>query len=91
MNRKNNLWISLIALLLLATILTCICSGCGNKEAYEIQTMETESRLTVEHHTVTMDEFGSVGFADIITDNETGTQYLYYRYGSGSGLTKMEG
>ena len=90
MNRKNNPWISLIALLLLATILTWICSGCERHGAYGMQAVEAESRFTVENHDVYMNEFGSIGFASIITDNETGTQYLYYRYGSGSGLTKLE-
>lgn len=90
MNRKNNPWISLIALLLLATILTCICSGCANKEADEAQKVKTECRFKIEHH-VMIEKFGVVRYADIITDNETGTQYLFYMWGSGSGLTKMEG
>lgn len=91
MNRKNNPWISLIALLLLATILTCICSGCTVAEADEPQRVETESRFAIEHHVLIEKENFRVIYADIITDTQTGSQYLYCHYGSGGGLTKMEG
>lgn len=92
MNRKNNPWISSFALLFLAAILTWICSGCENKEASGTLQVETEARFGVEHYTII--EAGTIGnirFIDIITDNETGTQYMFYQKGSGSGLTKMEG
>ena len=29
MNRKANPWLSLVALMLLAVVLVCICAGCG--------------------------------------------------------------
>ena len=36
MNRKNNPWVSLVALILLAVILVVACTGCNNtKKAYE--------------------------------------------------------
>ena len=33
MNRKHNPWISLVALLLLVTLLVTICTGCGVTQA----------------------------------------------------------
>ena len=29
MNRKANPWVALVALMLLVTILVCVCAGCG--------------------------------------------------------------
>ena len=91
MNRKNNPWISLIALLLLTTILIYVCSGCERKEAHGLPKAETEARFMIEHHIMIEKESGIIRYADIITDKKTGEQYLFYKSGSGSGLTNMEG
>lgn len=77
MNHKYNPWVSMVALLLLALILVFTCTGCTEEEA------ATQDRFTVEY----------VGDCiEIITDNQTGEQYLsYYRYHTGIGLCKLEG
>lgn len=84
MNHKYNPWLSLTALLLLALILVFTCTGCTDAEAAETK---PAPRFTVEN--------ASNG-CEIITDTETGVQYLYfYRsyngYKGGSGLCKLEG
>lgn len=78
MNRKNNPWISLIGLVALILIFVMICTGC---EVPTAEAAETEIRFTVE--------YGGKNL-EIITDNETGVQYLAYRTPSGTGLTKLE-
>lgn len=83
MTRKNNPWISLIALLMLIMIITMACNGCAvETNATTNQTME---RFTREYA-------GNDCF--IITDNQTGVQYLAYvemsNYGRGIGLTRLE-
>lgn len=85
MYRKHNPWLSLVALLLLALILVLTCTGCH---------IETEAAETEPAPRFTMEEAGNG--CKIITDTETGTQYLYYfhsynGYKGGSGLCKLEG
>lgn len=84
MNRNYKSRVALVALMILAIIVTIVCNGCAvETTATEYRTMK---RFTREY----------VG-ADcyIITDNETGVQYLAYvemsNYGRGVGLTKLEG
>jgi hypothetical protein len=83
MYRKHNPYVSLVAILLLAVILAYACTGC----AAQAESAETAPRFTVEN---------AGNGCEIITDNETGVQYLYYHksyngYKCGSGLTKLEG
>lgn len=79
MYRKHNPILSLVALLLLAVILAHVCTGC----AVEAEEGETAPRFTVER-------LGN-GLR-IITDNQTGAQYLSYSSnGYSGGLTKLEG
>lgn len=84
MNQKKNSFISLVALLLMVLILVLNCTGCTKASA------ATESRFTEEYHH--MNGYHSVY---IITDTETGVQYLAYEvatnYGRGIGLCKLEG
>jgi PBP1b-binding outer membrane lipoprotein LpoB len=75
--------LSMAALLLLATILVLICAGCGSEQA-PAETNEPAPRFTVENVTIS-----GFGVAKIITDTETGVQYLYYRSDSGGGLTVL--
>ena len=83
MRQKHNPWLSLVALLLLALILAWVCTGCATQAEAEDTTLV---RFTVEY------------FNDgcrIITDNETGVQYLYVAYiskvyGTGVGVCKLE-
>lgn len=97
MNRKNNPWVSLIALLLLAVLLVLICTGCGATTTAEAA---TTTEATTTEATETIETTGSGFSADlegylifpsikvyVITDNETGVQYLYVEGTQGSGLT----
>jgi hypothetical protein len=84
MQHKNNPWVSLVALLLLALILVLTCTGCTEASAKET---EPAPRFTVEN---------AGNGCKIITDTETGVQYLYFfcsynGYKGGSGLCKLEG
>ena len=83
MRRKHNPLVALLALLLLALIVTWICGGCAIETA--AARSETPPRFAVEY---------AGNQCSIITDNETGVQYLLYRettnYGNGIGLCKLE-
>ena len=85
MNFKYNPWLSLVAMVLLAIILTLTCTGCHVQEdANELEPVaETEAppRFTYEHA-----RKGCI----IITDHQTGVQYLYYGSGYGGGLCVLQ-
>lgn len=81
MRRKHNPWVSLVALLLLATLLVTVCVGCGVAEAEA----EEPDRFTIES---IQGEFG-IDLC-IITDNETGVQYLLAYIYNGAGLTVLQ-
>lgn len=79
MNRKHNPLVALAALVILATILVLICTGCTAEAA---ETEKTPYRFTVQD---------AGNRCHIITDTETGVQYLYFWYGScGGGLTVLQ-
>lgn len=82
MRFKHNPWLSMVALLLLAAILVLTCTGCTTEAA-----AATETRFTAEHAGYHRD----VGNLYIITDTETGAQYLLADVPNGAGLTKLEG
>ena len=89
MRRKHNPIVSLAAFLLLAIILVLVCAvsaGCA-AETEADETEKTPDRFTIEvatnngeahHHTV------------IITDTETGAQYLYFKSMNSGGLTLLQ-
>lgn len=84
MRRKHNPLIALLSLLLLALILTWVCGGC----AVQTEAAETEPapRFTTEY---------GGNRCTIITDNQTGVQYLFYYFPdmtgrAGGGLTRLE-
>lgn len=84
MNRNRNPYVCIVALVLLALILMLTCTGC--KVEAEAAEAESSERFTVE-------EAGNG--CSVITDNATGTQYLYYfkyytSYLGGSGLCKLD-
>ena len=80
MKRKHNPWVSLVALLLLVTLLVTVCTSCGVTQAEA----EEPYRFTVERmYSNRMDTY-------IITDKETGVQYLYVSSGYGGGLTVLQ-
>ena len=77
MNRKNNPFVSLVALLLLAMIVIFTCVGCRSQE----YATETAPRFTKERES---------DCCTIITDTQTGVQYLYYHAGYGGGLCVLQ-
>lgn len=81
MRRKHNPWVALVALLLLVTLLVTVCTGCGVKLA------ETEEpdRFTFEESSRQLGLY-----AYIITDTETGAQYLLVDTAYGTGLTVLQ-
>lgn len=84
MKRKSNPWVSLIALLLLALTLALTLTGCdATAEAAE---PENPPRFIVEKA-----EDNTLGpDIRVITDTETGVQYLFFQSGYAGGLTKLE-
>lgn len=83
MKRKHNPMVALTALVLLATILLLICSGCT--DTWTPEPGVPGPRFTIE----TVTNNGN-GVTKIITDTATGVQYLYYRFDSGGGLTVLQ-
>lgn len=80
MNRKHNPWVSLVALLLLVTLLVTVCTGCTEAEAEE-----EPDRFTVESA-----QYGIGIDLLIIRDNETGVRYLLAEVNNGGGLTVLQ-
>lgn len=78
MKRTHNPMLSLVALVLLALILVLTCTGC-RVEAEAAEEIKPAPRFTVE--------FLGNGLR-LITDTETGVQYLAY---NAHGLVKLEG
>lgn len=80
MNRKHNPLLALVALLLLTAIMVLICAGCDTEAA---ETEKNPDRLTVQRM--------GAGLR-IITDTETGQQYLMAEMmgtSGGIGLTPL--
>lgn len=82
MQRKGNPLVSLVALVLLAIILVSVLTACSGSAA---AATETTTRFTVEL------QESNIMAVWIITDTETGQQYLFVKSGYGGGLTKLEG
>lgn len=84
MNRKANPYVAIIAALVLVVILL-VCNGCGNSTAAQTE----GERFTVEG--VGSDDMLITSIdAYIVTDTETGVQYLYVYNYRGGGLTVMQ-
>lgn len=81
MRYKCNPMLSLVALVLMAMILVFTCTGCtAQAEAAETK---PAPRFTTEY---------GGNRITIITDNQTGVQYLVYNeYHTGIGMCKLEG
>lgn len=91
MNRKHNALVALVALLLLTAILLLV--GCTEPAAATgsaAEEAETTARFTSEY--IEGDSINMIGSPDtyIITDNETGVQYLWIKSGYGGGLTVLQ-
>lgn len=85
MNRKHNPLVSLVGLLL-GLLLVILCAGCGvSAEATEPCEPAGESaRFTIERPD------GAWSALYIITDTETGVQYLMYHDAYGTGMTVLQ-
>lgn len=79
MNRKHNPFVSLVALLLAAIILVLTCTACS--DTAEVLPKKREYRFTTEN-------MGNQ--CTIITDTQTGVQYLYYGSGYGGGMCVLQ-
>ncbi len=85
MHRKHNGLLSLAGLILLAIILVLICAGCETDTGAAAGD-ENPARFTVKN----VEPDGS-GTCYIITDTETGVQYLFFAIGDGrGGLTVLQ-
>jgi hypothetical protein len=80
MNRKHNPMVALAALILLAVVLVMACTGCTVRASWGEEETEPTPRFTTEY-------VGSR--CTIITDSETGVQYLFYKGHGAGGLTKL--
>ena len=85
MRRKHNPYVALVALLLLALIVSWICSGCHAEVAAATEPTEPTYRFAVDNAPTS----GTYA-AYIITDTETGVQYLFFRNGYCGGICKLE-
>lgn len=87
MNRKHNPLVSLVALLL-ALLLVIICAGCGvTTETPEPgEPAEKSGRFTYEIAAW----MPMVGNAYIITDHDTGVEYLVVGGSQGMGMTVLQ-
>ena len=82
MNVKKNPWVSLAALALLLCLLAVLGNGCTT--IIEATETKTPYRFTTEDKSTQSSEIL------IITDNETGVQYLWVKRGYGAGLTTLQ-
>jgi hypothetical protein len=86
MRRKHNPYLALATLLLLALIVTWICGGCSKEICPAPYYMIEPGRFTLE------ESFRSGPYRGcVLTDTETGVQYLFIRNGGGIAMTKLEG
>lgn len=83
MNRKRNGWASLVALLLLLAVLAMILLGCDQQEETQA---EPEYRFSKEE--VYSDMYDSFY---LLTDKETGEQWIVYSGIKRGGITKYDG
>lgn len=93
MNRKHNPIVALVALILMILLVAAVCTGCDEAEAAKETAVETESapttRFTIELK-IMDNKNGPSRVCRIITDKETGVQYLFYKDNNAGGLTKLE-
>ena len=77
----------LIAILLFAAVMMTLLCSCGMSGI----TTDESGKITEENGRFTIEEatYGILGRTYILTDTETGVQYLYYMNGYGGGLTPL--
>lgn len=84
MNRKHDPWVSLIALLVGAILLVFCLTGCSGTERVEADVPKQE-RFTMEQVTNSLRVR-----VYVITDNQTGIEYLWVSGSNKGGLTRLE-
>lgn len=84
MNRKHNPVVALVALALLAVLL--FCAGCDSTT--EAAEPETSPRFIVE--VADAKTRGAHQHVEIITDTETGVQYIFIKSANAGGLTVLQ-
>lgn len=85
MNRKNIPWVALVALILLLALVDCTCtSRSGAADAAETN----PPRFIIEE--ATAEKLGEWQHVEIITDTETGAQYIFFKSSNAGGLTVLE-
>jgi cytochrome b len=87
MRRKHNPFVALAALVLLATILVLACTGCAAEAAEAAEAKKTPDRFTVTNENGKERKIDAIY---IITDTETGVQYLMADGYNGVGLTVLQ-
>lgn len=97
MYRKNNPWVALVAVMLLALILAFVCTGCHVEAAAATEGTEPTAAMGAAGITGPRFEVDHEGYGwpwldgiYVITDTQTGTQYLFCETGTGCGLCKLE-
>ncbi len=102
MNHKNNPWLSLVAMLLMALIVVITCTGCapeveaaGGSQPRAVITEPTETAEPSQYERFEVQYAGwdwlyIDGFY-VITDTETGVQYLLCETTNGVAMAKLEG
>ena len=85
MSRKHNPIVALVALILMILLVLAVCTGCEEAEA----AAPTHHRFTIEYELM-HNKNGPTDRCHIITDTETGVQYLFYKDTNAGGLTKLE-
>lgn len=84
MNRKRNGWASLIALVVLVAMLVMVLTGCGPRSE---SGSETEEEYRFSKEKVYYDTFSAIY---LITDKETGKQWVFVHGGNAGGLVAYE-
>lgn len=85
MNRKHNPMVALVAMLLLAVILLLM--GCSTPAAAAPEEPESSPRFIVTEHQRSANKLTQYA---VVTDTETGVQYLYIKSGNSGGLTVLQ-
>lgn len=90
MKFKYNPWVSMVALVLLATILVLTCTGCVTEtEANDPEELTETEATEPDRFSVTAENHGSLQI-NVITDTLTGKEYIVVKSGY-AGVTKLEG
>lgn len=85
MNRKSNPWVAVVALILLL-LLVCTCISCTSSNTEADETSSPRFIVEMAEHTGA----SAPDYILVITDTETGAQYLFVKSGYGAGLTVLE-